>query len=509
MATKIRSSSQLYVDDNLVVNGKKITSLAAGGAAGEAVEYAQLNSAIANAISGVGSSIHVPVQTVALAKAVAAAGRADKMILLIEDLGLYRFDDQMIAISNDATVIRPTDVASDSAAGRWVKISSTITDHDLLSNLLGNGGYHLSLAERDKLTNIEATADVTDAANVGSAINGVAAKATPVDADSIPLLDSTAGNSLKKFTWANLKTTLITAFDLLYQAKLGFTPENTANEDASSGYVGMTLFKHNFKNAAGTIVSWFTNSNTVARTYTFPDRTGTIADDTDITGAKARANHTGTQVAATISDFAAAVLLVAPPETAQTIGTIVAGTAAKATPVDADNIGFSDSAATNVIKKFTFANLKTWIFSLFTGDVTVNGSGITAIGANKVGNAMLGTVATATIKGRATAGTGNVEDLNMTQLKALLGLVAGNMAVRVYHATPSGTVNGSNAAFIIPVVVLSGSESVFKNGLLQNAGAGNDYQVAYNTPVGSTTITFESAPSNTPFVDTILVNYNA
>jgi len=58
--------------------------------------------------------------------------------------------------------------------------------------------------------------------------------------------------------------------------------EATANKDASGGYAGLTLFKINFKNALNTIISFFTNANTVSRTYTFQDRDGTIADDTDL-----------------------------------------------------------------------------------------------------------------------------------------------------------------------------------------------------------------------------------
>jgi hypothetical protein len=54
------------------------------------------------------------------------------------------------------------------------------------------------------------------------------------------------------------------------------------NKDASGGYAGLTLFKINFKNAANTFTSFFTNLNTAARTYTFQDRDGIIADDTDL-----------------------------------------------------------------------------------------------------------------------------------------------------------------------------------------------------------------------------------
>jgi hypothetical protein len=68
------------------------------------------------------------------------------------------------------------------------------------------------------------------------------------------------------------------------------TLEYIANRDVSGGYAGLTLFKINFMNALGTVKSWFTNSNTAPRTYTFQDRDGTIADNTDIASREATAN---------------------------------------------------------------------------------------------------------------------------------------------------------------------------------------------------------------------------
>ena len=58
--------------------------------------------------------------------------------------------------------------------------------------------------------------------------------------------------------------------------------ELISNKDSSNGYVGLTSFKINFKNVANTFTSFFTNTNTASHTYTFQDRNGIIADDTDL-----------------------------------------------------------------------------------------------------------------------------------------------------------------------------------------------------------------------------------
>lgn len=58
---------------------------------------------------------------------------------------------------------------------------------------------------------------LTGAVDIGVAINAATGKTTPVDADSLGLSDSAASNVLKKLTWANLKATVKTYFDTLYQ----------------------------------------------------------------------------------------------------------------------------------------------------------------------------------------------------------------------------------------------------------------------------------------------------
>lgn len=51
---------------------------------------------------------------------------------------------------------------------------------------------------------------------IGAVLAAATGKATPVDADTIPLNDSAATNALKKVTWANIKAVLKIYFDTLY-----------------------------------------------------------------------------------------------------------------------------------------------------------------------------------------------------------------------------------------------------------------------------------------------------
>lgn len=50
-----------------------------------------------------------------------------------------------------------------------------------------------------------------------------------------------------------------------------------ASKDAPDGVPALTQLKLNLKNAAGTITSWFTTAATAARTWTMPNKDGTVA----------------------------------------------------------------------------------------------------------------------------------------------------------------------------------------------------------------------------------------
>ncbi len=108
----------------------------------------------------------------------------------------------------------------------------------------------LSSADKLKLDGVSASADAT-----GAAIHGATAKTTPVDADTIGLIDSAASNALKKLSWANLKATLKAYFDTLYVALSGsaltggFTATAVDDGTKSSGTYTPTPVGGNFRRA--------------------------------------------------------------------------------------------------------------------------------------------------------------------------------------------------------------------------------------------------------------------
>jgi hypothetical protein len=84
----------------------------------------------------------------------------------------------------------------------------------------GTTNKWFTAAEETKLAGIEALADVTDAGNIATAINGATEKTTPVNADKWPLINS-VGNVLAWVSGTNLKAFLKTYFDTLYVALTG------------------------------------------------------------------------------------------------------------------------------------------------------------------------------------------------------------------------------------------------------------------------------------------------
>jgi hypothetical protein len=82
------------------------------------------------------------------------------------------------------------------------------------------------------------------ATSVGTLVNGLTEKTPPVDADMLGLMDSAASNIWKKLSWANVKATLKTYFDGIYQAAGSYltalTPWSSDVNAAGHSLVGDT-----------------------------------------------------------------------------------------------------------------------------------------------------------------------------------------------------------------------------------------------------------------------------
>ena len=133
--------------------------------------------------------------------------------------------------------------------------------------------------------------------------------------------------------------------DVRFTADMPTSKQETSEKDASGGYAGLTLFKLNLRNAANTITNFLTNATTAVRTWTMPDKDGTVAMTSDITGTNSGTN-TG-------------------DETAARIATVNHGTSAKSALVNADEITGQDSAASFGLIRTTWTDVKAFLRTYF------------------------------------------------------------------------------------------------------------------------------------------------
>jgi hypothetical protein len=108
-----------------------------------------------------------------------------------------------------------------------------------------------------------------------------------------------------------------------------------------------------------------------------------------------------------------------------------------------------------------------------SGDAT--GSGTTSITLTLANSGVVaGTYTKVTVDAKGRVTTGN--SLNATDINTALGFTVQN-TTHIIRETPSGAVNGTNTTFTLANTPIAGSEMVFVNGMLQDAGTGNDYTI--------------------------------
>ena len=131
-----------------------------------------------------------------------------------------------------------------------------------------------------------AATSATNAANSASSASTSATTATTQA--SAASSSATSANSSATSASSSASSASTSASTATTQASNASTSATSAaaslasmNKDGSGGVPGLTLFKINIKNAANTITNFFTNATTAIRTWTFPDKDGTVAMTSD------------------------------------------------------------------------------------------------------------------------------------------------------------------------------------------------------------------------------------
>ena len=169
---------------------------------------------------------------------------------------------------------------------------------------------------------------ILTATNMHTFVDSLTAMTTPVDADKMLIVDNSTSLA-KKITWANIKATLKTYFDSLYLVG------NTA-------ITGATKTKITY-DSKGLVTS---------------GADATTADIADSTNKRYVTDAQQTVIGNTSGTNSG-------NETTTTTGALINGATAKTTPVDADFIGLMDSAASNILKKLSWLNVKATLKTYF------------------------------------------------------------------------------------------------------------------------------------------------
>jgi hypothetical protein len=150
---------------------------------------------------------------------------------------------------------------------------SSVLVRDGRAGMVGNlpmGGF--------KTVNMGDGTDPTDGATVGqlgtafgSQVGAATSKATPVDADYLPLYDSAAANALRKLTWANVKATLKAYFDTLYQAT------GTALLKSGGTMTGDLILKGNPTSNLMAATKQYVDALPLSKSYESPEQTISVA----------------------------------------------------------------------------------------------------------------------------------------------------------------------------------------------------------------------------------------
>jgi hypothetical protein len=454
----------------------------------------------------------------------ASAAIADTKLATISTAGKVSNSATTATSANTANAIVARDASGNFTAGT---ITATLAGN---ASTVTNGVYTTTIASH-ATTGVTAGSGLTGGGTVGVlAVNVGAGDGITVAADSVAV-DSTVVRTTGNQTIGGLKTFSSYITGSITGSDAKFTSISGSHTGSGAGLTNLTASNiSNFTNdvraqfSAGTNIA-ITNgqisstggatgsvtsvsvvsANGLAGTVANPTTTPAITLSTSVTGLL-KGNGTAISAATAGTDYASA-----------TSGTSI---------LYGNNSGGFSNATVGTSLSFSAGSLTR---AALTGDVTAAANNnATTIATNTVSNTKLADMATATIKGRITAGTGDPEDLTGTQATTLLDTFTSTLkglapssgggttnylrADGNWSAPPAGTVttvsvvsaNGLAGTVANPTTTPAITLSTSVTGLLKGNGtaisaatAGTDYAPAGNYVTTDTvqTITAEKVIS--------------
>jgi hypothetical protein len=265
--------------------------------------------------TGLSNALEIRITTTGTSSAVAIRGldgiSPNRVIILspVSGVGIRLINESLFSTASmrflvDETTARASNNESiilkyDPTLGRWRALSSSgyISSHTatpVTGNVVG-------FFSRETVQDLG-----TPNAFIAGTINNSTHKAIPVDADRWGYWDSVSG-TLDYVTWGEVRTLLNSYVsgtyltqsaieDSVVNGHTGIAPsgnavydalllkEDKSNKGITGGYVGMhpNALAIQFPNLAGTFINNMDNSSTAIRTYTFPDKSITVAGISDI-----------------------------------------------------------------------------------------------------------------------------------------------------------------------------------------------------------------------------------
>lgn len=195
------------------------------------------------------------------------------------------------------------------------------------------------------------------------------------------------------------------------QKDLGFTPINTTEKGANNGVATL--------DGTGKIPTGQLPNITITDTFVVANQAAQLALAAEVGDVAVRTDLNKSFIlrvapATVIGNWQE---LLSPPSAVSSVNGQTGAVVLTTTNIgEGTNLYYTDArVAANAA---VVANTAKVTNATHTGDVT--GATVLTIANNVVSNAKLATVTTATIKGRATAGSGNVEDLTVAQVRTLV-----------------------------------------------------------------------------------------